>query len=639
MKTIYFDCETKSSKELSEVGVINYVNTEESEILCIGYSYDLNTPSEIWIPALKEDPPKAFLNPDEYLFYAFNLGFDKTVIDTLGKPYGIKPIPINNCVDVRALTCRYGLPASLEKAGDALGIKVLKYKAGKALLKKITMPPFVFSHHEFLEFCKYCKQDVNLMCDIIKALPADKLSAEEHKNWVSTYTVNSTGMGVDVYTMRRIYTILDRYIEDVAKEVPIITLNEIQTIGQRDKIIEWCRTQGVIIPDFTRHTVSQFLEKEDLPNLVRELFKIKILIGMPSTKRYKKMLLRNYKGRIYHNFIYYGSHTGRETSYDVQMHNLPKGQLKSAEEIETELKKFYDLSILDELPVQAAKNLIRPMVVAHGRHKLAVLDYSAIEHVLLLWVAKEEEGLNNLKKGGDNYVDFAAKFNGIAQSEVTKEQRNFGKTAILGCGYMMGGPRLYDMCYQFGIKTTLPNCYKAVELFRSMYSRVQDLWYSLKSCALNALCNPSNPYEVNGCVFTYLADRNNKPWLALKLPSGRVMYYNDPQIGGEDYGPVFTYMGVHPTTKKFVRLEAGPNKIIENIVQALGRDILMDGRRKIMKEYPLIASIHDENVIEVPDNSHTHWEYIKQLMETAPLWCHDLPLTVSGYCEKRYRKD
>lgn len=638
---VFFDCETRSLKDLTKVGVLNYLTTQASDLICIGYRCGMDSATSIWVPNVHDEVPDVFKNPEDHRFYAFNITFDKLAIDYLGPKYGLGSIPIENCIDVMALTSRYGLPASLEKAGDALKIPFGKSSKGKRLLTKITMPPWEYTMDEFKWFLHYCVTDVDLMCEIIKALPSNHLNKEEQINWQQSFKVNSTGVPIDILTIRRIHTVISRYTDNVAKRVPLITDGAINTIGQRDAIITWAADRGVMLPDYTKETVDSVLEDPDLPPDVRSLLEIKQLIGMPSTKKYGRMLLRNYKGRVFHNFRYYGGHTGRETSMVLQLHNLPRGTLKTKEDIEQEIKKFHDMSILDGNPVLSAKSLIRPMIKATSHNMLGVHDYSSIEHILLVWLAKEEEALKFLRNGGDNYVRFASRFYQLEEEDITSEQRRFGKTAILGCGYMMGGPRLYETCNNFSISTSLEECYAAVKLFRATFPRINNLWYSLKDCAVNALYDPGNLHSTNGCTFSHIADRNRTPWLALRLPSGRTLYYREPLRNSEmEYGPIFTYMGIHPKTKKYTRLEAGPNKIIENIIQALGRDILMDGRSKIMKEYSLIASVHDENITEVPeDNYKAHWLRIQQLMETAPDWCNDMPLRVTGYCEKRYRKD
>lgn len=638
---VYFDVETKSSKDLKTVGAINYFNTSASDFVCIGYRTTMREPTRAWVPTIHKSIPQVFREPHRHTFYAFNITFDKLSIDYLGPKYGFEPIPIENCIDVMALVSRYGFPSSLAKAGEALGVKIQKDRVGALLMNKITQPPWQYTTNDLKKFIKYCMTDVDSMCEIINALPASNLSPDEQDNWIRTFEINMNGIPVDTSLIRRVYTVINKFMEEVGKEVPLITGDEIQTINQRDKIIAWVAARGIHLPDFTKDTIEATLQRSDLPNDVRALLNIRQMIGLSSIKKYRTLLMENHKGRMYQNLKYYGGHTGREAGLKFQIQNLPKGTLKTKEEIDVAIQKFYNPSGFKGNPVHTAKDLVRPIIKATAHNMLAVHDYSSIEHVIILWVADELEALENLREGGDNYVKFVSAFYHILEEEVTKSQRNFGKTAILGCGFMMGASRLYDTCLSFGIETTYEECDDAVKLFRTTFPRIVNTWYRLKDCAVKALNNPGTPFNTNNCSFTYIADRNSNPWLALKLPSGRTMYYCKPVKGtANNFGPVYTYLGVHPITKKFTRLEAGPNKIIENIVQATARDILMDGRKRIMEHYKLITSIHDENVTEVPEQNYMqHWLHIKQLMEEPPSWGRNMPLKVSGYCEKRYRKD
>lgn len=640
---VYFDTETKSLKSLTTVGTLNHLTTSASDIVCIGYRLGMDNLTRYWMPYRDMIIPQVFMEPHKHTFYAHNISFDKLVIDLLGKKHGFPSLPLSSCVDVQALVARYGFPLSLKHAGEALGVKLLK-TSGHHLMKKISYPPFKFTEQDLREYVNYCENDVNSMCEIIKALPSDHLSEEEQLNWELTYRINRCGVPIDIKNARRIFKIVNRYIEEVSQDIPLITGGLVRTINQRDKLIEWAKGRGVDLPDFTKETVTNFLADKTLDEDVRYILELRQLIGLTSIQKYKKMINQYHKGRVHFSLVYHGSHTGREAGRDLQIQNLPKGNLKKPSQIKRELKKFQDLSILEGggSPVQAAKNLIRPMIKTTTKAtRLAVLDYSSIEHVLLVWLARELEKLEELREGADPYVNFASALYHVAMEQVSSHQRGFGKTAILGAGFMMSAARLYNTCIQWGLENvSMEECEDAINLFRFTYTRIVNLWKRLENNALKALSSPGTEFETHRCIFKMVADRNSNPWLSLKIPSGRTMYYCKPETVPSLYGQTITYLGVQPSTRKWSRLDFGPNKMIENIIQALGRDILMDGRGRIDKDYKIVASIHDENVVEVPnEDRERHWFRIKRMMEKPPKWGPDLPLRVSGYCERRYRKD
>ena len=126
--------------------------------------------------------------------------------------------------------------------------------------------------------------------------------------------------------------------------------------------------------------------------------------------------------------------------------------------------------------------------------------------------------------------------------------------------------------------------------------------------------------------------------MQLTLPSGRALYYNKPTIREGKFGPEVSAMGINPYTKKWSRLSIIPGRFAENIVQALARDILLNGKLNLKKAgYKIIGSVHDEVILEVPKEPNC-LEHVIELMCKQPSWALDLPLRAEGVVEKRYRK-
>ena len=102
-------------------------------------------------------------------------------------------------------------------------------------------------------------------------------------------------------------------------------------------------------------------------------------------------------------------------------------------------------------------------------------------------------------------------------------------------------------------------------------------------------------------------------------------------IGGESV----TYEGVGGT-KKWERLESYGPKFVENIVQALSRDILCYAM-KTLRCCNIVAHVHDEIIIEAaPDVS---LEAVCEQMGRTPPWAQGLLLRADGYETTFYRKD
>ena len=81
-----------------------------------------------------------------------------------------------------------------------------------------------------------------------------------------------------------------------------------------------------------------------------------------------------------------------------------------------------------------------------------------------------------------------------------------------------------------------------------------------------------------------------------------------------------------------------PGKWVENIIQALGRDLLYHGKFALENAgFPIIFSVYDEVVAEV-DEDKADIEKFESLMSSVPPWAEGLPLRAEGYISNRYKK-
>jgi DNA polymerase len=122
--------------------------------------------------------------------------------------------------------------------------------------------------------------------------------------------------------------------------------------------------------------------------------------------------------------------------------------------------------------------------------------------------------------------------------------------------------------------------------------------------------------------------------LFIKLPSGRKLAYVKPLIGENRFGgESVTYEGVGGT-KKWERIESYGPKFVENIVQAISRDILAEAMLRLATYgFKIVMHVHDEVVIEVP-NKVSSVEEICRIMSKTPAWAKGLILNADGYeCE------
>lgn len=641
MSFIWFDFETRSSVDI-DCGTEQYIAAPDADIVLLTYAID-DGPVLAWWPSMRTPCPIGRVDPAHF-YYAHNIGgFDRSVWNKLGQKYGFTKLPLSQCRDTMALLGRYTYPMELGHAGRVLKIKHGKDMVGKKLMKRICSPPYEYTEEDFHRFVSYGRRDVIAMREIVKALPSDKLSPSEQKVWEATITMNKTGLPIDVALVKRVMDVLAFHRKRKLNAVPVITMGEIQTIGQTAKIAEWigsfkgCPTP----PDLRKETVASMLDEgwprgEPLPQRVEKLLRLRQEFGRTSLAKYEALLKHTYLGRIHDCHVYHRASTGRWGGRTFQPHNLPRVKIK---DIEGMIDQFYDTTILKNDPMQAAVSLIRSMVTAPKGKKLAVADYSSIENVVLAWVARQLDVVELHRQGLDEYKKFASEqFYHIPLEDVTSEQRQACKPIVLGAGYTLSWKGLIEYAKGYGVELSADEAQYAITAYRQSRPKIKKFWYAVTDCAIYAVDNPGKIYAYNDCAFQTVTDRTGVRWLTLRLPSGRLLFYCSPRLTEGLYGPVVVHYGINSYTKQWEEMKITPGRFTENIVQALARDLLAHAKLVLMdKGYTLILSVHDEVVAEV-DESFDNLEDITKPMCVAPLWADGLPLRAEGGIVRRYQK-
>jgi DNA polymerase bacteriophage-type len=284
---------------------------------------------------------------------------------------------------------------------------------------------------------------------------------------------------------------------------------------------------------------------------------------------------------------------------------------------------------------------LRGAIIAPPGKLLFVADYASIEARVLLWCAQDEEGLEKFRKGVDLYVDMAsAIYKQPVSKEKDPEKRQLGKIAILGLGYQMGAPKFHATCANQGIHITEELAQQTVDAYRAKYILVKQLWYDQETAAGEATYDKEGTeYECFPCKWV-----KEGRFLYCILPSGRRLAYPDPAIKviTTSWGArknALTYMGVNATTRKWHRQSSYGGLLVENIVQAISRDIMAEAmlRCEESRIYSPILSVHDELIAEGNEH-HGKVEDFVALVGQCPEWCKGCPVAAEGWAGKRYRK-
>lgn len=123
--------------------------------------------------------------------------------------------------------------------------------------------------------------------------------------------------------------------------------------------------------------------------------------------------------------------------------------------------------------------------------------------------------------------------------------------------------------------------------------------------------------------------------LFITLPSGRRLAYLKPRLEENRFGgESITYFGTN-AQKHWCRVESYGPKLVENITQAICRDLLAFAMRNL-QDYRIVAHVHDEVILEVTKD--TDLEHVCAIMSQSPPWLPGIELRADGFEAEFYKK-
>lgn len=653
---IHLDFESRSTVDIYECGAWAYSAHESTEILCLAYSIDrgpikILTREDFLMSANLGLPCDDLIEAIQAgsLLSSFNAFFEQCMwTNIMVKNYGFPRVPIKQWRCVMAKALARALPRNLLDCGKALNANPIKDDKGKRIMLKMCKPNSKSGWNEdpedFQKLYEYCENDVAAESAVDDLLP--DLSPPEQTIWFLDQLINQRGVHVDLQAVNKALQYVDLFTEDLNQNVEDVSGGDLGGVSRRMEVLEWCRGQGVDIESYTKAEVARVLTG-DIPDKVRTVLETKLQLGKTSVQKYQAMVKSaDEEGVIRDLLIYHGASTGRWAGKLIQLHNLPKGTVENTDQAIKLLKKeeLEDFRCFYPDVMGTLSSCIRGMIIAPDGYELLVADYSAIEARVVLWLADDKFGLNQFReydqgKGEEPYVTMSRLI--YNDGDITKARRQLGKAAVLGCGFGMGADKFLATCLGWGINIDETIAKKAVETYRSTYRSVQRAWYNQENAAI-ACVSQQQPIDC-GKIHWHL----DGDVLLARLPSGRNLAYNNPTIDYVDtpWGErklALHFMGLakvkNQTTTKWSRQHTYGGKLVENLTQAVARDILAAAMlRAEITGYPVAFSVHDEIVAQVPEGMGSIEDF-ENILCKNPRWAQDCPIVAKGFTTKRYRK-
>ena len=333
---------------------------------------------------------------------------------------------------------------------------------------------------------------------------------------------------------------------------------------------------------------------------------------------------------------FYGANrTGRWAGRLIQVQNLPQNHLPdlAAARSLVKLGNFAALDMLYSSVPEVLSELIRTAFVPRAGLQFLVADFSAIEARVIAWLAGETWRNEVFASHGKIYEASASQMFHVPIEEITKGSplRQKGKIAELALGYGGSVGALKAMgALEMGVGEE--ELQPLVKAWRAANPNIVQLWWDVDKSAMTAVRERTSA-DTHGIHFECKSGM-----LFIILPSGRQLSYVKPRIGENRFGnECVTYEGVG-STKKWERIETYGPKLVENIVQAISRDLLCHAMRRLDGDgFSIVMSVHDEVVLEV-ENS-VSLEDVCRLMAEIPPWAKGLLLRADGFICPFYKKD
>ena len=654
------DIETYSDVDLKKCGVYRYCQSPNFDILLFGVSVD-NGPVTVYDLASGENVPDHILKAltdDTVIKCAYNASFERVCLSAWLKKnypdlfhgYGSDQDTVRDYLNPVSWRCTlvrsayFGLPLSLKMVGSVLNLDKQKIEEGKDLIRYFCSPcrPTKangertrnlpeHAPEKWEAFKNYNKRDVEVEMAIKARLASSPVPEFIWDEYCRDQIINDRGILVDLEFVKnaiRFDEISKAEISDLLqKSTGIANPNSV------DQMKKWLSTHNMETDALDKKAVARLIASA--PPEIASVLSLRQKLAKTSVKKYQAMMNAVCSdGRARGMFMFYGANrTGRWASRIIQLQNLPQNHMEDLSEArDLVLSGDYNRmsALYDDIP-DTLSQLIRTSFIARPGYHFYVADFSAIEARVLSHLAGEIWRTDVFRNNGDIYCASAsAMFHvPVEKHGVNSHLRQKGKIAELALGYGGSTGALKAMgALEMGFpENELP---VLVDRWRQANPNIVQFWSDVDN-AVKTVVSLHTHVSTHGITFLWKGHI-----LYIILPSGRRLSYIRPKLCENRFGgKSVSYEGIGKDGK-WERLESYGPKFVENIVQAVSRDLLANSMKALSDHY-ICGHVHDELIIECPDG--TSLDDICNKMAKPPAWMPDILLRADGYITDYYKKE
>lgn len=660
IKELSIDLETYSDVDIGKCGGYKYAESPNFEILLFGVSVN-NGPVKVYDIINGDTIPDYILHAlvdDTVIKWAFNAVFERICLSywlkrnypQIFKSYSISEDTVGNYLDPHSWRCSMvwsaymGLPLSLEGVGTVLKLSEQKMKEGKDLIRYFCVPckptktnggrTRNLPEHapdKWKTFVDYNCRDVEVELAIKEKLARFPVPESVWEEYHIDQEINDRGILLDMSVVENAIK-----FDAFSKTALMASMKDKTALDNPNSVTqmkEWLSWKGIETDSLDKKAIKELLKT--VPTEVADVLQLRQQLAKSSVKKYQAMQSSACAdGRARGMFQFYGANrSGRWAGRIIQLQNLPQNHLPDLAEARALLRTgdYEATAMLYEDIPDTLSQLIRTAFIPNTGKQFIVSDFSAIEARVLSFLADESWRIDVFAQGKDIYCASASQMFGVPVEKhgANSHLRQKGKIAELALGYGGSVGALTSMgALEMGLQEE--ELQPLVNAWRSANPNIVQFWWDVDN-AVKTTIKQRIRTEVKGIKFQYKSGM-----LFIHLPSGRNLCYVKPKIGENQFGgESVTYEGVG-TNKKWERIESYGPKFVENIIQAISRDILCYAMRTL-SHCMIVGHVHDELIIEC--SKEVSLDAICNQMSRTPDWLPGINLSAAGYTTEWYCKD